>query len=240
MGLQAKTARVLRGWRRGRRAAWREVRKGDIVIVRPGEKVPVDGVIISGRSSLDESMVTGESLPVEKGEGDTVIGATLNRTGSFQFRATRVGKETALAQIIRLVQQAQGSRAPVQRLVDQVAAVFVPVVIGDRAADLPGLVFRRRGRLHAGDDLRGGGAGDRLPVRAGPGDADRDHGRHRHGRRARHPDQERREPGARQRHPTVVLDKTGTITEGKPVVTDVVVMQNANAERQWLSQRTAC
>jgi P-type Cu+ transporter len=105
------------------------VRKGDIVVVRPGEKVPVDGVIVSGRSSLDESMITGESLPVEKGVGDTVIGATLNSTGSFQFRATRVGKETALAQIIRLVQQAQGSRAPVQRLVDRVAAVFVPIVL---------------------------------------------------------------------------------------------------------------
>src|SRR6266511_482396 len=98
-----------------------QIRKGDIVVVRPGEKVPVDGVIVSGRSSLDESMVTGESLPVEKGAGDTVIGATVNKTGSFQFRATRVGKETALAQIIKLVQQAQGSRAPVQRLVDQVA-----------------------------------------------------------------------------------------------------------------------
>jgi len=158
MGLQAKTARVLRPRTKnqelrtegvdtlsGSQLTLRvpvlgsadevdipidQVRKGDIVVVRPGEKVPVDGVIISGHSSLDESMVTGESLPVEKGEGDTVIGATVNTTGSFQFRATRVGKETALAQIIRLVQQAQGSRAPVQRLVDQVAAVFVPVVIG--------------------------------------------------------------------------------------------------------------
>ncbi len=107
-----------------------QVHKGDIVVVRPGEKVPVDGVIVSGRSSLDESMITGESLPVEKGVGDQVIGATLNTTGSFQFRAMRVGQETALAQIIRLVQQAQGSRAPVQRLVDQVAAVFVPIVLG--------------------------------------------------------------------------------------------------------------
>src|SRR5262245_20785892 len=129
MGLQAKSARVLRGGAE-QDVPIAEVRKGDIVVVRPGEKVPVDGVIVSGYSSLDESMVSGESLPVEKGEGDMVIGATVNTTGSFQFRATRVGKETALAQIIRLVQQAQGSRAPVQRLVDQVAAVFVPVVIG--------------------------------------------------------------------------------------------------------------
>jgi Cu+-exporting ATPase len=128
MGLQAKTARVLRGGDE-QDVPVGDVRKGDIVIVRPGEKVPVDGVVISGRSSVDESMVTGESIPVEKGEGDQVIGATVNTTGSFQLRATRVGKETALAQIIRLVQQAQGSRAPVQRLVDQVAAVFVPIVI---------------------------------------------------------------------------------------------------------------
>ena len=165
MGLQAKTARVLRQTTDDRRPTTDDgeairtrtsehrnfeevdipidqVRKGDIVIVRPGEKVPVDGVMISGHSSLDESMVTGESLPVEKSAGDTVIGATLNTTGSFQFRATRVGKETALAQIIRLVQQAQGSRAPVQRLVDQVAAVFVPAVIGIALADLPGLVSR--------------------------------------------------------------------------------------------------
>jgi P-type Cu+ transporter len=98
------------------------VRVGNIVVVRPGEKVPVDGVITSGQSSLDESMLTGESMPVQKAVGDAVIGATLNRTGSFQFRATRVGKDTALAQIVKLVQEAQGSKAPVQRLVDQVSA----------------------------------------------------------------------------------------------------------------------
>ena len=212
MGLQAKTARVLRPRRAdepliANRQSLEEVdipidqvRKGEIVIVRPGEKVPVDGVVISGHSSLDESMVTGESLPVEKGAGDTVIGATLNTTGSFQFRATRVGKETALAQIIKLVQQAQGSRAPVQRLVDQVAAVFVPAVIGIALLTFLGWYLHRRRRLHPGADLRGGRAGDRLPVRAGPGHAHRDHGRHGHRRRARHSDQERREPGARERH----------------------------------------
>ena len=91
---------------------------GDLVRVRPGEKVPVDGVIIEGRSALDESMLTGESLPVEKGAGDDVIGATLNKTGSFVFRATKVGRDTTLAQIVRLVEEAQGSKAPMQRLAD--------------------------------------------------------------------------------------------------------------------------
>jgi Cu+-exporting ATPase len=107
-----------------------EVRSGDIVLVRPGEKIPVDGVVVEGRSSLDESMLTGESLPVEKGPGDAVIGATLNKLGLIKFEATRVGKESALAQIIKLVEDAQGSKAPIQKLADQVSAVFVPIVIG--------------------------------------------------------------------------------------------------------------
>lgn len=98
--------------------------------MRPGEKVPVDGVVTEGRSTIDESMLTGESVPVEKSPGDEVIGATLNKVGSFRFRATRVGKETALAQIIRLVEEAQGSKAPIQRIADQVSARFVPAVIG--------------------------------------------------------------------------------------------------------------
>ena len=106
-----------------------EVRVGDIVLVKPGEKIPVDGVVIEGRSSVDESMLTGESLPVEKKSGDAVIGATLNKVGMFKFEATRVGKETALAQIIKLVEDAQGSKAPIQKLTDQVSAIFVPAVI---------------------------------------------------------------------------------------------------------------
>jgi len=128
MGLRPRTARVLR---EGREVdiPVDDVQVGDVVVVRPGEKIPVDGVIISGRSTVDESMLTGESLPVEKGEGDEVIGATLNKTGSFRFRATRVGRETALAQIIRLVEEAQGSKAPIQRLVDRIASYFVPAVI---------------------------------------------------------------------------------------------------------------
>jgi Cu+-exporting ATPase len=102
---------------------------GDELIVRPGESVPVDGVVVEGRSTLDESMLTGESMPIEKAPGDEVIGATINRTGSFRFRATRVGADTALARVVRLVEEAQGSKAPIQRIADRVSAVFVPVVI---------------------------------------------------------------------------------------------------------------
>ena len=128
MGLQAKTARVLRdGVPVDIPLA--QVRPGDLVQVRPGEKVPVDGTVTDGRSTLDESMLTGESIPVEKSAGDAVIGATLNRTGTFVFRAERVGGDTVLAQIIRLVEQAQGGKAPIQRLADTVAGVFVPVVL---------------------------------------------------------------------------------------------------------------
>ena len=130
MGLRAKTARVVRsGSNAELEVAVDEVRTGDIVIVRPGETIPVDGVVIEGRSSVDESMLTGESLPVEKKASDKVVGATLNKLGLLKFEATKVGKDTALAQIIKLVEDAQGSKAPIQKLADQVSAVFVPVVI---------------------------------------------------------------------------------------------------------------
>ncbi len=129
MGLQAKSARIERDGE-VMDVPVEDVRVGDIVLVRPGEKIPVDGVIVEGRSTLDESMLTGESLPVEKGPGDAVVGATMNKLGMLKFEATRVGKETALAQIVRLVEDAQGSKAPIQALVDKVSAVFVPVVIG--------------------------------------------------------------------------------------------------------------
>jgi Cu+-exporting ATPase len=128
MGLRAKTARVVRSGLETE-VPVDEVIVGDVVLVRPGEKIPVDGVVIEGRSAVDESMLTGESLPVEKGPGEPVIGATLNKLGSFKFEATKVGKETALAQIIRLVEEAQGSKAPIQKLADQVSAIFVPAVI---------------------------------------------------------------------------------------------------------------
>jgi len=128
IGLQAKTARVIRDDAEVD-VPVEEVVVGDVVLVRPGEKIPVDGVVIDGASAVDESMITGESIPAEKVAGDEVIGATLNRTGSFRFRATKVGKDTALANIIRMVQDAQGSRAPIQRTVDRVSGYFVPAVM---------------------------------------------------------------------------------------------------------------
>jgi len=129
IGLQPKTARV---YRNGNEVdiPVEDVVPGDLVIVRPGEKIPVDGSVKEGYSSVDESMVTGESLPVEKKAGDTVIGATMNKTGTFKFEATKVGRDTVLSQIIRLVQEAQGSKPPIARLVDVIASYFVPVVIG--------------------------------------------------------------------------------------------------------------
>jgi Cu+-exporting ATPase len=128
MSLRVKTARLIRDGVEIEIPV-EDVRTGDVVIVRPGEKIPVDGVVVEGRSAVDESMLTGESMPVEKRPGDPVIGATLNKLGLLRFEATKVGKETALAQIIRLVEEAQGSKAPIQKLADQVSAIFVPVVI---------------------------------------------------------------------------------------------------------------
>jgi Cu+-exporting ATPase len=129
MSLRAPTARVIRDGQEFE-ISTDEVTIGDIVLVRPGEKIPVDGVVIEGRTTIDESMLTGESMPVDKKSGDTVIGATLNKVGLIRFEATKVGKETALAQIIRLVEDAQGSKAPIQKMVDQISSVFVPAVIG--------------------------------------------------------------------------------------------------------------
>ena len=129
MSLRAKTALIVRDGAE-MEVPVDDVRVGDLVLVRPGETIPVDGVVVEGRSATDESMLTGESLPVEKGPGDSVIGATLNKLGLLKFEATKVGKETALAQIIRLVEDAQGSKAPIQKLADQVSAWFVPAVIG--------------------------------------------------------------------------------------------------------------
>ncbi len=128
MGLAAKTARVVRGGEEVDIPV-EQVVVGDLVVVRPGEKIPVDGVVVEGSSAVDESMLTGESIPVEKTVGDTVIGATMNKLGSLRFRATKVGADTALAQIVRLVEEAQGSKAPVQRFADRISAVFVPAVL---------------------------------------------------------------------------------------------------------------
>jgi len=241
IGLQARTARIVRD---GVEAdiPVEEVVAGDIVAVRPGEKVPVDGEVVSGRSSVDESMVTGESIPVTKRPGDTVIGATVNGTGAFQFRATKVGSDTMLAQIVRLVQQAQGSRAPIQRLADMVASYFVPAVIfiavatfaawfvlGPQPAFATALVSAVTVLIIACPCALG--LATPLSVMVGTG------------------------KGAEQgilirtaealetahRLDAVVLDKTGTITLGKPALTDVapaggfgerdLLMLAASAER---------
>lgn len=140
MGLRAKTARVIRDGVEAEIVV-DDVRVGDVVIVRPGEKIPVDGVVVEGRSSVDESMLTGESLPVEKKPGEALIGATINKQGMLKFEATKVGKETALAQIVRLVEEAQGSKAPIQKLADQVSGVFVPAVIIIAALTFAGWYF---------------------------------------------------------------------------------------------------
>jgi Cu+-exporting ATPase len=222
MGLQPKMARVVRGGQEVD-VPVAEVRVGEIVIVRPGEQIPVDGVLVSGASSVDESLVTGESLPVEKQPGDTLIGATLNRSGSFQMRATRVGKETALAQIIRLVQEAQGSRAPVQRLVDRVAGVFVPVVIvialltfaawffiGD-VGFTRALIFAVAVLVIACPCALGLATPTAIMVGTGVGAEQ--------GILIKNAESLERAAHIQ----TVALDKTGTITEGRPAVTDVVV-----------------
>src|SRR5680860_31776 len=230
MGLRAKTARVvLHGEEQDSPVS--DMVVGDTVIVRPGEKVPVDGEIIDGRSSLDESMLTGESIPVEKGPGDEVVGATLNKTGSFQFRATKVGKDTALAQIIRLVEEAQGSKAPIQRLADYVAGIFVPAVFSIAvvtflvwfffgpapAFTLAMLAFVAVLIIACPCALglatptaimvgTGKGAENGILIRSGEA-LERAH-----------------------KINTVVLDKTGTLTQGKPVVTDVIVVSGHDEE----------
>ena len=193
--LQPKTARIERG------GQWIEIAvdalmPGDVFMVRPGESVPVDGEVIDGASSVNEAMLTGESMPVGKAAGDKVFAATANGRGVLHCRATGVGEHTLLAGIIRMVGEAQGSKAPVQRLADRISAVFVPVVCGIALATFAGWW------LYAGELRRGAGqcrrrAGHRLPVRARAGDADGDHGRHRAGGAGGNPGQERR--GARAR-----------------------------------------
>jgi Cu+-exporting ATPase len=225
MGLRPKTARVVRA---GVEAdiPVDEVVVSDIVIVRPGQRVPVDGVIVEGKSTLDESMLTGESMPVEKAAGAAVIGGTINKQGAFRFEATKVGKETALAQIIRLVEAAQGSKAPIQKLADQVSAVFVPIVIGIAVLTLTFWLFRYHDTM---DDLTWAlmntvavlviacpcalGLATPTAIMVGTGKGAEGGLLFKSG--------EALQTAGRLR--TVVLDKTGTITKGRPTVTDIVV-----------------
>lgn len=222
MGLQAKTARVIRN---GEEVdiPIAEVEPGAVIVVRPGEKVPVDGKIIEGNSALDESMLTGESLPVEKKAGDLVVGATINKFGTFKFEATKVGKDTVLAQIIKLVEEAQGSKAPIQKIADQVSGVFVPAVIGIAlvtfvlwyfvAGDLtPAIVSAVSVLVIACPCALGLATPTAIMVGTGKG----------------------AENGIlikggeylemAYKLNTVVLDKTGTITKGEPEVTDSLTL----------------
>ena len=197
--LQPRTARVVRDGAEQDMPIG-DVRSGDVVIVRPGERIPVDGRIVAGASAVDESMVTGESLPVEKAAGMTVIGGTMNTAGSFRLEATTVGEQSVLARIVKLMREAQGSKAPIQKLADRVSAVFVPVVISIAIATFA-VWYRRRARRLLRARLRrgGGGAHHRLPLRDGARGADGGDGRHRQGRAARHPHQGGRVAAARAR-----------------------------------------
>lgn len=222
MGLQAKTARVIRN---GREVdiPIAEVIFGDIVLVRPGEKIPVDGEIVEGSSTIDEAMVTGESLPVKKHPGDEVIGATINRTGSFHLKATRVGKDTFLAQIVKLVQQAQGSKAPIQRLADQVTGWFVPAVIAIAILTFI-LWFNIMGNMTMALMTTVGvliiacpcalGLATPTSIMVGTGKG------------AENGILIKSAESLELAHKlqTIVLDKTGTITQGKPTVTDYVTV----------------
>ncbi len=225
MGLQAKTARVVRGSSEVD-IPIAEVAVGDVVVVRPGEKVPVDGVVVEGTSAVDESMLTGESLPVTKAPGDELIGATLNKQGLLKFEATKVGRETALAQIIRLVEQAQRSKAPIQRVVDRVSAVFVPAVIGIAlltfatwwllTGDFVTALIRLTAVLViACPCAMGLATPTSIMVGMGKG--------------AEYGILFKNSAALEQAHKlnAIVLDKTGTITRGEPSVTDVVVAQSA-------------
>ena len=231
IGLQAKTATVVRDGTETEIPV-EQVVPGDVILVRPGEKVPVDGVIVDGRSTLDESMVTGESIPVSKQTGDTVIGATINQTGAFRFEATNVGADTTLAQIIRLVEQAQGSKAPIQRLADQVSSYFVPAVmfiaiatfvtwfvVGPTPALTLSLVAAVAVLIIACPCALGLATPLSIMVSTGKG--------------AEHGILIRSAEALETAHKidTIVLDKTGTITRGEPALTDIVPADGIDPDR---------
>ncbi len=239
MGLQAKTARVLRD-NQEIDIPVESVLAGDIVVVRPGEKIPVDGVIVEGISTVDESMLTGESLPVDKKTGDPVVGATINKLGTFKFEATKVGKDTALAQIVRIVEEAQGSKAPIQRFADVVSGYFVPTVVGlslltfaawfflfDPGNFSRALVNFTAVLVIACPCALGLATPTSIMVGTGKGAENgilikgAEHLENAH------------------RLTTIVLDKTGTITKGEPEVTDIVSLAElTEAELLQLAVRT--
>ena len=225
--LQAKTARVIHESGHEMDIPIEEVKIGDVILVRPGEKIPVDGIIIEGNSAIDESMVTGESMPVDKKEGDEVIGATINKTGAFKFRATKVGKETFLAQIIKMVEEAQGSKAPIQKYADKITEYFVPIVLGIALISFaiwlvfgpaPSLSFALINAVAvlvvACPCALGLATPTAIMVGTGKGAE--------HGIIIR--DAEALETAGKIN--AVVLDKTGTLTKGEPAVTDVLAIEN--------------
>ncbi len=231
MGLQPKTAIVIR---KGKeiKIPIEDVIVGDIVLVKPGQKIPVDGIIVNGHSSVDESMITGESMPVVKQKGDNVIGATINKTGSFQFKATKIGAETILAQIIKLVQEAQGSKAPIQKLADQVSAYFVPaVVLIAIFSSITWLIFGMSFAfaltifvsvlIIACPCALGLATPTAVMVGTGIGAE--------HGILIKNAD------ALETAHQinTIIFDKTGTLTKGEPEVTDIVVA-NGFSEKEIL------
>jgi Cu+-exporting ATPase len=239
INLQPNTARVLRGDGEADIPV-EQVHTGDVVIVRPGERVPVDGRVVSGASAVDESMLTGESLPVEKGIGDRVIGGTINRTGAFRYEATTLGADSMLAQIVKLMREAQGSRAPIQRLADRISAVFVPIVISIAiatfvvwfiaapeaplvrafAAAVAVLIIAcpcAMGLAVPTAVMVSTGKGAELGILIKGGEALQ---------RARD-------------ITTVVLDKTGTVTEGRPTVTDLVPAPGSNHREDELLRLVA-
>ncbi len=232
MGLSPKTARVFRNGGEEMDIPIEKVEIGDIIVVRPGERIPVDGIIVEGNSSIDESMLTGESIPVDKTIGDEVIGATINKFGSFKFEATKIGKDTVLAQIIKLVEDAQGSKAPVQRLADEISGIFVPVVVAIALITFLGFYFGKGGEfdtalLNAVAVLviacppcalglatptaimvgTGKGAENGILIKSGGEHLERAH-----------------------KMDTIVFDKTGTITKGEPELTDIVVFNNVDRD----------
>jgi Cu+-exporting ATPase len=230
MSLAPRTARVVRDGLE-QDVPTDEVQVGDLVRIRPGERIPVDGIVVDGASTVDESMLTGESVPVEKRPPAPVAAGTVNRTGTFLFRATRVGAETTLARIIRLVEEAQGSRAPIQRLADRVAAVFVPIVLGIAALTFAGwLAFGPEPRLLmaltttvavlviACPCAMGLATPTAIMVGTGRG---AEHGVLIRSARALE---------TLHRVDTVVLDKTGTLTVGRPEVTDVITAVGVEAD----------
>ncbi|MDH4367076.1 MAG: heavy metal translocating P-type ATPase [Dehalococcoidia bacterium] len=230
IGMQPKTALVLREGEQ-REVPIEDVRVGDLVLVRPGGRIPVDGVVREGYSSVDESMITGESIPVEKKTGDEVIGATINRTGSFQFEATRVGKDTTLARIVRMVEEAQGSKAPIQRLADVIASYFVPAVIGIAVVTFvvwylvgpaPALTFALLNFVAVLVIACPCALGLATPTAIIVGT----------GKGAEHGVLIKNGEALERAHQinTVLLDKTGTLTRGEPVVTDVVAAPFSSPE----------